>query len=1261
MNTTPQTSSRPRCRWLRWFAATSVFVVVLLAATIYWLLCSASGLRFALARVEGLTHGALQIQQARGRLIGPLDVAGVRYDDGHGTVVSIAKAQLALLPWPLLHKQLHILDLDVDRLDVKLPKTSPDDTSSSGFSLKPPIVLIVDKLHVGPATITQDGQKLFESHRLDFAGSWTHTGMNVSRLALDAPDGHISLNGQIGIGRNYRGKGNATATWKVGDNAYAGALAVQSDGRMANVELVLAQPFAAHLHVDMDQRNDFAWTGKLDIARFNPAPLVGNSAIENLALNVNGSGDRRSGVLKGSIDLGDYHLLLQPLQARFDEDFKTLTLQHLSVTSPQFKGTATASGTIQLDAKPISAELALGWTNLELPAELVGQQLDSHGTLTVKGSANQYHAEGDIDIGPPRKLAKLALNLDGTPQQILLHTLRLQQPQGDLDASGTLILQPQLGWQFHAVTHQFDPGQLLFGWQGSMNADFSTKGILASSGPDVSLELRKLDGQWLHRTLRGDGMLHLSPNRVVNGTLNLTSGGSSVQIKAKPGESNNAEVTLAMASLSDFLPATQGRLDGHFDVRGKFPKLAVDATLQGQSVVWQSQKIEQLQLQASIPDVSAPGGKLDLVATGVNAGGLAFRNVHLNGNGNAAQHHLSLTLQGQPLSADLALSGSLKGAAWSGTLSTLTLDVQGLPRWRLQQPSKLGWNIGVATLGELCLTAGEPLVCASGLRDKIGNINADYRLHAVPLALVMSTVATTDLPLRADGTLEGNGKLQRSSTGILNGNASITSPRGSVTYLDQPDQPLLTYSNLALTANLSPLNQRMTLHANLNDGGRLDGQLNIVGAQQALDGQINLHLDSLAFVELLTPHVAKVKGQLDGNFRLGGTLARPAITGQAGVVNFAAEAPDLGLKLAQGRLLIAASGAEQMRIAGSVQSGKGALAIDGIADLNPGAQSTITLKGEHITAVDIPAAKVVASPDILIRRNAQGIHASGSVLLDSADVNADKLAGNSDVNQASPDVVVVDRPQPVAGRSILPITASVKVDLGLHTHLVGKGLDGQLTGVITVNESPGRFTTGQGQVNVAGTYKAYGHDLSIQQGQLLFASTPIDNPGLNIRAERKLNPNATVDDGQRVGLQITGTAARPVLNVFSNPVMEQSDALAYLVTGKPLSQAKGGEGNMVGAAAQALGSAAGNRLAKNIGSKIGMDDIGVSSSDALGGNSAFTIGKYLSPRLYLSYGVGLFQSGQVVTLRYRLTRRWNFEAENATDFSRASLNYRYEK
>ena len=139
-----------------------------------------------------------------------------------------------------------------------------------------------------------------------------------------------------------------------------------------------------------------------------------------------------------------------------------------------------------------------------------------------------------------------------------------------------------------------------------------------------------------------------------------------------------------------------------------------------------------------------------------------------------------------------------------------------------------------------------------------------------------------------------------------------------------------------------------------------------------------------------------------------------------------------------------------------------------------------------------------------------------------------------------------------------------------------------------------------------------------------------------------------------------GTAQIPVLTVFADPSMEQSEALSYLVTGKPLSSLKSGEGDMLGTAARALGTAGGDLLAKSIGSKMGIDDIGVADNDALGG-AAFTVGKYLSPKLYLSYGVGVFDPGEVVTLRYLFSARWNFEAQNATTGSRAGINYRFEK
>ncbi|KRE84777.1 pathogenicity protein [Rhodanobacter sp. Soil772] len=1248
-------------KWFKRIAIAFAALLLLVAATLWWLLGTGSGLRFALAWAQAATDGALHVQQAQGRLLGPLDLAGIRYDDGKGTVATVAKAHLDLRFWPLLTKRLHVLALDVDGVEVALPKSAPDDTSRPGsFSLQPPIELILDRVHVGTVKLTQDGQPLFASNQFDLAGSWTGRGIELRQLVLQAPDGHANLDGKLAIGTRYQGNGKAAFAWKIGETRYAGSLDARSDGKRAQLDLKLTAPAVARLQMDLIQSGDHAWTGRLDAPRFDPKPLLGGSSLKALAMAVQGHGDRYGGTLDGRLDLNDYQLLLQPLRAQFSHDYDTLTLQQLKLGSPQIKGSVEASGTVQLAAKPLSAALNIRWNDLLLPPDLAGQALASRGDIKASGSADKYHVEGDVDIGPPGKLAKLALNLDGTAQLITLHTLQLKQAQGGLQAHGTLTLQPNLAWQAEATADRFDPGQLFAGWNGALDFDVASSGSLPKDGPDATLEIRRLAGKLRERAVSGHGKLHLSPDEVVDGQLDLASGGSTVKLDARPGASNDADLQLAIASLGDWLPDASGRLDGHFNIRGRLPKLAINGQLHGQTLAWQQQKADTLRLIVGIPDISHPAGKLDLQTGNVYLQGLLFQHINLLAEGSQGDHQLRVDARGTQLSGELALHGALKGSAWNGTLSTLNLEPQGMPGWRLLQPSRLSYNDGAMSLSELCLSAGDPQLCAAAKRDKPGNLDASYRLQALPLALLLNATGNADLPMRADGVIEGSGKIRRSAAGALSGNASLSSAHGSVSYTDRADEPLLRYEQLRVDADLVPTGQRIAVHGGLDDGGRIDGQVTMSGAQQTLGGQLDLRLNNLAFVELFSSEVAGVKGGVDGNFRFAGTLKQPAVTGQANVRGFAAEVPSAGLKLSEGQLTVSTTDARQFLIRGSVQSGKGSVAIDGSAALGADARTSLTLKGSQFTAADIPAAKVVISPDLTVTQDANGIDIGGALSIDSADVNAEKLPG-AGATQASPDVVVVDEKQQQQAASKLPIRALVKVDLGRKTHVVGMGLDGRVSGVLTVVERPGRATTGQGQIAVNGTYRAYGQNLQIQRGQLLFASTPIDNPGLNIRAVRKLNPNATIDEGQEVGLLVSGTAQRPILTVFSNPVMEQSDALSYLVTGKPLSQVKGGEGDMVGAAAQALGSAAGDLLAKSIGSKLGVDDVGVSSNEALGGSSAFTVGKYLSPRLYLSYGVGLFEPGEVITLRYRLSKRWNFEAQQATEFSRASFNYRIEK
>ena len=92
--------------------------------------------------------------------------------------------------------------------------------------------------------------------------------------------------------------------------------------------------------------------------------------------------------------------------------------------------------------------------------------------------------------------------------------------------------------------------------------------------------------------------------------------------------------------------------------------------------------------------------------------------------------------------------------------------------------------------------------------------------------------------------------------------------------------------------------------------------------------------------------------------------------------------------------------------------------------------------------------------------------------------------------------------------------------------------------------------------------------------------------------------------------------------------------------------------------ALALG-AGGNLVAQQLCTSLGLDEAGVTDSRNLGG-ATFTVGNYVSPRLFLSYGVSLIGTGQVVTLKYLLRRGFDISVESGHE-SAASLNWRTER
>jgi len=1264
-------------KWLKRIAFAFGALIVLAIVFSLWLQYTTSGARFALARAQAAMGGKLTITDVSGSLSGPLVLTGVRYRDAAAGVdagVGTVKVQFAISE--LFGRVLHFQNMTIDNVDVALvsipPPSKPPAPTPIADLLKPPITITVDQLRLGHTQISLDKTPLFALDSLDLAAAWTNEGLTVSRFALRAPEGHVDLSGALTSYNDYRGRAKAAVEWKTGAYLVAGDLDFANDGRTSTFTLNLTQPFVAKATGTLvPTQNALPWTLTLDVPAFDPARLKQGETLKSLALNLRGSGDRNGGSVTGSVDANQHRVLLDPFKFKLAQ--QSLTIETLHLRSPEAAGTLSASGKIDLGAKPVGGELALNWDGVELPADLVGQALSTHGAINASGNAEAFTAKGDLSIGPRGKPAQIGVDLAGTPEKITLHRLELKQPKGNLAATGEVLLQPQTGWNLEAKAANFDPGAFAGQWPGSLTFELSTSGIVDKDGPRGSFKLARLAGTLRQRPVSGSGDIAFAPPLSLDGSLDIGSGASHITLRGKSGRQTDATIELSIASAGDWIPHASGSVQGAIALKGAWPNLAVDAGLHGTKLAFDTTHVETLDLTAHARDVAAaPGGTLDLRAAKVVAAGYAFDTIAIDADGDQGRHSVKLDARGSPLGLSVALDGALttkpnSAPGWNGTVSALILAVHGQPPWQQSAPASIVYANGAFTLGELCLKADAPSLCVSAAGGADGGVKAKYTLQHLPLETIVR-LAAPDAPLHAQGEIEGSGEVARSANGALSGHANLASASGSIIYPDDATQPLVAYHAFSVEAALAPEQSTINLKADLDDGGQLAGHIGL-GANGAngmpLSGEITTHLNSLRFVELLTTSVVSTQGKVDGKFALSGTTSAPGASGEIALHGFATEVPAAGIKLTGGDISVHSADGKRFDIDGSIASGGGKLTLSGRFGIGGNDPLALKIDGTDFLAADIPGAKLSVSPALTLHRDDKRFSLDGELTIPRADIDLAKLPGGGSA-KVSPDVVITDEKTAPEATS-LPLDTSITVKLGAgeklamdlrggrEIHLVGFGLNGYLGGQLTVQDRPGRATVGRGQIEVNGTYKAYGQDLTIEQGRLLFAGTPVENPGLDLRATRNF-PDQTVV----VGLQVRGTALRPELTVFSTPAMEQSDALSYLVAGKPMSQLRGGEGDAVGSAARALGTAGGDLLAKSIGAKMGVDDVGIADSASVGG-AALTVGKYLSPRLYISYGVGLFTPGEVVTLRYRLTRHFDAEMQNGTLSSRAGINYKIEK
>ncbi|MFZ5466367.1 MAG: translocation/assembly module TamB domain-containing protein [Pseudomonadota bacterium] len=1225
----------------RLLLAALLVLLLALVGTAGWLLGSESGLRFIAGQLEA--RGWLVAEEVEGKVLGRLEVKRVALRVP-GLDLEIGRLVLDWRPGELLRGRLHVSELTGAGIRIAMQPSGPSEPHGRYTGLALPLDVQVDRLQVEDLALRKGEDVILLVRSLE-AGVQLAGGMiRLERLELDTPWATLDAAGHWGLDPDDAG--DLTLRWKATLEGLKAPLEGEGhlSGTLQRIEFDqrIARPVTARLQGAIEPlAAGLPWRASLDMDAFEPNAL-----------------------LDGLPGLGAWVARLEAEGDLEGADLEALEL-HQGERRLHGEGRVDWAGAMGLDAR-------LAWQNLAWPPAGPAALESPRGRLELRGALTGYRFEGEAKLSAPgQPAAGIALRGTGDLAHLVFDELSARAMEGVLEARGAVHWAPAVRWQADLVARDLRPEVLLPAWPGRLSASARSEGALRDGRTVARIEVERLHGE-----LRGHPVEASLRGKVDGAQLaiehfGLRSGRSLVEVHGSLGEALDLALSLDSPDLAELLPGALGALRGSAQVAGSPREPRVQGVFEGQRLGWQDWRIDALTLRAG--GGLEPGAPLALVlaAGKVSRSGVAMlESARLEVDGNPAAHDLLLELSQGREGAELRLAGT---GRWDGAQELLRLDEGRASRtllgeWRTLSAVELVAGPRNIELPRWCW--GQDAESIPGLTDPPGSRWPDGTVQArlcmegmwavgqqgtarVDLAgfdLARTDSWLTRQRLRLSGLLAGEAVLEAPPDGPLTVVARLAGARSMIRvpgsrrgeWLDVPLEVA------RMEVRLGGGDSRLDAVLRRDESNRLEARIALPGHRledglppgQWLDGVVELHYREPLMLAALIPALREPRGVLAGRLQLAGTLGQPSLFGGAQVSEASVVLPDLGIRVEEGELVINAGPGQYLTLQGGARLGSGRLSLDGRVDLAglPDWRAEFGLKGDNLTALRLPEASVQASPDLKIALRPGETRVTGRVEVPEAlfDLGSEAPAAA----RISPDVRVVGEEE--AARRPHALHAHIELVLGEKVRVRGKGFTGRVAGRLEVIDRPGLpGPIGQGELTIPeGRYKAYGQDLAIEQGRIIYADTPLDDPALDIRAVRR-----GILDGTVAGVRIAGRASRPQLTMFSEPAMEQAEVLAYLVTGRPLRQGSGGDAALMVQAARAAGFAGGDMLAGQIGSVFGLEEAAI-ESDVGTEELSLVLGRYLTPRLYLRYVQGLEEGLQTFLLRYELTRHFHVQAQS---------------
>ena len=1253
-----------------------------------YLLNSQHGLEWSYRLAATVLPGELSIEQLEGRLRGPFTLRGVHY---HNADLDLNLAQLDLQwqPGALVIGKLQVDSLTLTGLHIQQPPSGGSTGTVALPDIHLPLAVQVDQATLHDLTVAERGKaKPFTLNEASLTNAgFTGGKLHLGQMTATSPAYHLELAGSLTPRQDY--PMDLTLRWSADGGDFGtlrGQAQVNGDLKRLTIHHRLTAPIRADLRGTVsDALTRLSWQGDLSLPETELQTLRAQWPALALGGTLHGKGNLQRIQVEG-----DLHSRYQDLRGAhrfalaYDND--TLTLSRFETILPRSNARLEVHGTLTDLARQPQVVLEGAWQGLRWPLQGVSQIHSATGSFSAGGTLDHYqaHIEGDM-AGEQVPAGNWSLNAEGTPQRLTITQLEGRLLDGMVTANGKLDWQPKLQWQAEIQGKGLDPGVKWPDMPGRIAFTAHSNGAIVEGITQIHVTLPQLKGELKSVPIDGDGSLNIQGDRFDLAKLRIDGGGNHFTAAGTLQDTWNLQWRVTAADLGKSnisspppplppgegrgeggrqRPANVGHLQGSGDIRGPRAAPMLTASLAGQQLNIADRHIDELTLTMAVDTHDRTPSTLDLEVHNASFGNLHLESLHLRGNGTAAGHQARLSVTTPSGNLDLKVNGGYEQRQWTGKVEVLDIDAPIAGRWQLTVPSAIALGGRTAHLDELCLQQGSGRLCATAQWAAEQGWQSQATARAVPLSLIKDwmppgTSLTGNLDADAHAAADAAGLI--TATAQARVKAGVVPPAvpgkeqtaASIAY--HQGQVTLTLDKQALTAQLQ---------ADLAGGG-MQGSLHVertalplpLGAGRtaldtALSGRLQGDIRDLSLLPALVPGVEHTQGRLFTTLTIAGSLDNPRLMGEARLENGSAAVPALGIN--PETISLVARGDEQgrLRLDAQLRSKGGKLHLKGDLhyDKAQGLSIEAQLDGDKAEIVNTPEYHVLASPNLHLKLKGRRIDLDGEIFIPEANLRPRDVSG---AVSPSNDVVIVSGEGPPAPESRWQIYSQLRVRLGDFVKFNGFGLNGLLAGDLTLNDAPRQPTVARGELSITnGEYRAYGQKLSVERGRLLFFGGPVDNPGLDIRAVRHIQEVTA-------GIMVRGTLKTPQVQIFSEPAMAETDALSYLLTGQPISQASASQGQQLYGAALTLGLAGSGLLANQIGQRFGIDEVLVESGGSFGGG-ALVIRHYLSPKLYISYGVGLVERFNVFLMRYQISRLWSLEANSGIQ-SGADLVYTLER